>query len=243
MTKFGTPIGAGAEVGDREARVGVGRDAVRPAVGGARSSACGAAGLASPRGVRRRRVAAVVAAVRLAGVAGRRVTSEPRPPGPEGRRRRRRPASWSSSSAVVVGRRAPSSSSRRRGRSGPWWCGRLLGGPLVPDSVESRGPEQSGSSRSVSPSPSSSAAFEHCGSAWMSRGRSRSAARSARRSGRRRRRAAGAPAVPATTQAPRTARPIVSRSFRLIPLAVAAWNAAAARHPPLPRRQWASSSS
>src|SRR5262245_50856547 len=41
----------------------------------------------------------------------------------------------------------------------------VVGGAPVPDSVASRGPVQSGSARSLSPSPSSSARFEHCGSA------------------------------------------------------------------------------
>jgi hypothetical protein len=36
----------------------------------------------------------------------------------------------------------------------------------APDSVASSGPVQSESARSVRPSPSSSARFEHCGSSW-----------------------------------------------------------------------------
>ena len=81
-----------AEVGDRDARVGVRRHAVGPAVGGGRSIGCG------PRSCRRcpPRRCRRVPMVRLVGVAGR--ARRPRSRGRRGprARRRRRPASWSS---------------------------------------------------------------------------------------------------------------------------------------------------
>ena len=82
------------------------------------------------------------------------------------------------------------------------------GGPMVPDSVVSSGPEQSGSSTSVSASASSSASFEH----WGRDGASTPLCPPPPASP-----PPWAPAVPATTHAARTASPIISRSFRLIP--------------------------
>ena len=49
------------------------------------------------------------------------------------------------------------------GRAARAACSGGAGTPLVPDSVASSGPVQSGSARSLMPSPSSSARFEHWG--------------------------------------------------------------------------------
>ena len=241
MTKFGTPIGAAPK--SAMVRLGL----VSVGVPSGRRSAGSVIGLRSAfvPPVSRLVVAAVVTGFGLSGRPAGAWTSKPRPPWPDG------PTTPSSGVVVVVvgvvvvvdggvvGGRRP-----RGGRVRGRWCAGGSASRWSPDSVESRGSEQSGSSRSVTPSPSSSTLFEHCGSAWMSP----------------RSEPFGswictplwptpttlpppALAVPATTQVPRTARPIVSRSFRLIPSCFALGTGPRPGTSPCPRRQWLTLSS
>src|SRR5215218_1680342 len=86
------------------------------------------------------------------------------------------------------------------------------GRPPEPASTVSSAPEQSGSARSASPSPSSSAAFAHCVTAWTWSVTPVCTWSTPTTS--------PAPAEPAARQPPSTARPTMSRSFRVIPNAL-----------------------
>ena len=217
MTKFGTPIGAGAEVGDRQARVGVGRGAVGVAVGAPGPSARGCR--RSPRRLRRcrspwsrpglrvpRAVDLAVAAPTGAGRARRCRRSSPRG------RRRVAAGGGRSLAGVVVAPSPPawwSSAGRRRRRrrraARPGLGGVERAGAVGVVEVRDAVAVVVGEVRALRAGPG------------PGRGCRRRGCRSGRRPRRRRRRCRRAPAVPATTQAPRTARPIVSRSFLLIP--------------------------
>ena len=202
----------GAEVGDRQPGVGVGRAAVGVSVLGrlhrlaglvglvglvgivvADDRLLGDVGLAAPAaaaGLAERAAADVVAAGLLGGAAA---------------------AGAAASAVAAAAAPPPAPPEEGSGVAGG-------GGAPLPDSDGSRGPAQSGSARSVSPSPSSSRTFEHCGMTSSSSrsspfGRLISTPLSPTPS---RLPPPCALTVPAATAAPRIARAIASRSLLLI---------------------------